>query len=115
MNYLYGEYLKKKEEELLSYISLIERKEEMYRNQRSRNEWLQEWDCNTKLFNNLVIQNMHRSKIHKLRVTDGRYVETREEIEEELVNHFKQVMMEDRVNRRQDIAKITQHLLAVIS
>ena len=72
MNDFYGEYLKQKEEYLLSYISLRRRKEEMYRNQRSRNQWLQEWDCNTKLFNNLVIQNMHRSKIHKLRDIDGR-------------------------------------------
>ena len=49
-------------------------------------------------------------KIHKLRKTDGRNVETRLNIEEELVNHFKQVMAEDHMNIQQDITKITQPL-----
>ena len=47
-------------------------------------------------------------------MTNERYVETREEIEEELVNHFKEVMMEDKLNRWQDISNITQLLPTVI-
>ena len=52
-------------------------------------------------FHNTVIQNRQRLKIHKLRKEDGRHVETREEIEEDLVNHFKQVMTEDQRNKNQ--------------
>ena len=53
--------------------------------------------------------------IYKMRVSNGQYVETREEIEEDLVNHFKQFMAEDRMDIRHNIVKITQHLPVVIS
>ena len=54
---------------------------EIYQKKKSRNQWLQEGERNTKFFHNTVIQNRQRLKIHKLRKTDGGQVETRGEIE----------------------------------
>ena len=60
-----------------------------------------------------MIQNIHRSKIHKLRKTHGGQEETRGDIEEELVQHFRNVMNENQDDRQHDIKKITQHISRV--
>ena len=60
-----------------------------------------------------MIQNRHRSKIHKLRKTHGGHEETRGDIEEELVQHFRNVMNENQDDRQHDIKKITQHISRV--
>ena len=62
-----------------------------------------------------MIQNRHRSNIHKLRKTHGGHEETRGDIEEELVQHFRNVMTEDQDDRQQGIEKITQHILRVVT
>ena len=72
-------------------------------------------DCNTKLFHNTVIQNKHRSKIFKLRKTNGGHEETRGEIEEESVQQFKNLMIEDQAKRKKDIEKINRLILRVVT
>ena len=72
-------------------------------------------DRNTKLFHNTVIQNKHRSKICKLRKTNGGHEETRGEIEEELVQQFKNLMIEDQDNRKKDIEKINHLILRLVT
>ena len=89
MNEGYEDDLKQQEIYPLSQLASRERHEEIYWKQKSRNQWLQEGECNTKFFHNMVIQNRQRSKIHKLWNTDRRHVETKANIEEELVNQFK--------------------------
>ena len=85
------------EEERLVETQLEEREkqEELLWWHKSRIKWLQEGEKNTKLFHNMVIQNRQRSKICKLRRSKGNQIESRREIEKELVHHFKEIMTED--------------------
>ena len=102
----YEKELRKQEKYLLTLLVSRERREEIFWKQNSRNQWLQDEERNTNFFHNKVIQNRNRSNIHKLRKTNGGRAETREEIEEELFHHFKNVMTEDQANRKQDIERI---------
>ena len=77
--------IRKKEKELLTQVATRERQKEIFWKHKSRNQWLQDEERNTKFFHNMVIENRHRSKIHKLRNTNGGGEETRGKIEEELV------------------------------
>ena len=60
---------------------------------------MREGDKNTKFFHNSVVNNRLGSKIYKLKNTNGTEVETKEEIEEELTDYFKEIMREDNTDR----------------
>ena len=53
-----------------------------------------------------MVNNRLGSKIFKIKRTNETRVETREEIEEELTIHFKEIMTEDNTDRGQDIDRI---------
>ena len=74
--------------------------------QNSQVKWLREEDRNTKFFHNSMVNNRLDSKIYKLKRTNGTQVKTREEIEEELTNHFKEIMIENNIDRGHDIDRI---------
>ena len=63
----------------------------------------------------MIIQNHQRSKIHKLRKTKGGQVETHGEIEEELIQHFKGIMIKDQEDMTQDIDHITRIISRVVT
>ena len=42
-----------------------------------------------------MVNNRMGTKIHRIKKADGTQVETKEEVGEELVNHFKEIMTED--------------------
>ena len=69
----YEEDLRKKETNILTQLVARERQEKIFWKHNSRNQWLQDGECNTKFFHNTMIQNRHRSKIHKQRKTRGEW------------------------------------------
>ena len=69
-------------------------------------KWLQEGDKNTKFFHNAMVSNRLGSKIYNLKLPNGTQVGTRTEINEGLVNHFKEIMIEDNNEWGQDIERI---------
>ena len=81
----YTDDLKHKEQVLLVQLSDRERQEENYWKQKSRNQWLQEGERNIKLFHHTVVHNHQREKLMKLKKDNGKYDETREDMEKELV------------------------------
>ena len=85
----------------MNQLEVRDNQEDIFLKQKSRNKWLQEGENNTKFLHNWFLHNRHRSKIHKLRKADGNQVESRGEIEEELVHHFEEIMTKDRGDRSQ--------------
>ena len=71
--------------------------------------------CNTKFFHQSVVQTRQRSRLSCLKKETGQYVETRKEMEEELINYFGTIMKEDRVDRSEHISKITQHMPSLVT
>ena len=54
-----------------------------------------------------MVSNRLGSKIYNLKLPNGTQVGTQIEVEEGLVNHFKEIMTEDNSERGQDIDQIT--------
>ena len=78
-------------------------------------KWLREGDRNTKFFHNSTVSNYLGSKIFNLKLPNGTQVGTQVEVEEGLVNHFKEIMTEDNSERGQDIDRITSLILSIIT
>ena len=57
---------------------------------------------------------MH-NRISVLKDSDGNWLETHEEIEEELPTFFKDTLKEPNISREDDINQITQHIPRIIS
>ena len=92
-----------------------ERQEGILWKQKSRVKWLQEGERNTKFFHNMVLQNRNNSRIHKLKKADGSRVETRREIEDELTQHFPDILSEDGGDRGRAISRITRLIPKTVS
>ena len=75
-----------------------------------RNQWLQERERNTKFFHHIMVQNRQRAKLMRLKKDNGRYVETREDMETEIVQYFRTIMKDDRLDGYEDIKMITLHM-----
>ena len=71
---------------------------------------MQEGERNTKFFHHTVVKNRQRAKLWRLKTENGKYVETREDMETELVQYFGTIMKEDRLDITEDIRKITRHI-----
>eukprot|EP00253_Pinus_taeda_P005752 PITA_05752 len=91
------------------------KQEEMYWRQKSRVRWLKEGERNTKFFHRTTIQRRMHNNIPFIQKQSGVKVETHEEIEEELLNHFKQIHKDQGEDRRQAIRKITNNIPKIIT
>ena len=99
--------LKEEKKDLEAQLEVRERQEEVFWKQKSCVKWLWEGGRNTKFFHNATVSNHLGSKIHNLKFPNRTQVGTRAEVEEVLVNHFKEIMTEDNNERGQDIDRIT--------
>ena len=91
--------LKEKEKDLGAQLEARERQEEVFWKQKSHVKWLREGDKNTKLFHSATISNRLGSKIYNLKLPNGSQVGTKAEVEEALVNHFKDIMTKENTGR----------------
>lgn len=64
------------------------RDEELYWKQKSRANWLQECDLNTKFFHATTKQRRARNRVTKLRKSNGVWEETQNDIEEVATRYF---------------------------
>jgi len=105
------------EQERLIHSQLENRRkqEEIYWRQKSRVRWLKEGERNTKFFHRTTVQWRMHNNIPFIQNQTGAKVETHEEIEEELLNHFQQTHQEQKEDRRQAIRKITSNIPKIIT
>eukprot|EP00253_Pinus_taeda_P020401 PITA_20401 len=92
-----------------------DKQEEMLWKQKSRIRWLKEGEKNTKFFHNTTIQRRMHNNITHIQNEQGAKLEKHEEIEAELLNHFKQVHKEPSIDRSQAIQNITSKIPKLIS
>eukprot|EP00253_Pinus_taeda_P019947 PITA_19947 len=92
-----------------------EKQEEMLWKQKSRIRWLKEGEKNTKFFHNTTIQRRMHNNITHIQNEQGAKLEKHEEIEAEVLNHFKQVHKEPSDDCSQAIQNITRKIPKLIS
>ena len=76
-------------------------------------KWLREGDRNTKFFHNSTVSNYLGSKIFNLKLPNGTQV-SRVEVEEGLITHFKEIMIEDKNKRGKDVDRITSLISSIV-
>ena len=78
-------------------------------------KWLREGDRNTKFFHTATVNNHLGSKIFNLKIHNGTQVGSRVEVEDGLVNHFKEIMTEENNERGQDIDRIISLIPSIVT
>ena len=76
---------------------------------------MREEEKNTKFIHSSMVSNRQGSKVYNLKKPNRTQVGTKDEVEEELVNHFKGIMIEDNNERGQDIDRITSLIPRAVS
>lgn len=99
-----------KEQRIHKELEERRKQDEILWKQKSRIRWLKEGERNTKFFHRTTIQRRIHNNIPFIQKQDGARIEQHEEIEEELLNHFKHVHQESNANRRPAIERITQNV-----
>jgi hypothetical protein len=101
-----------KEQEALIKQQLDERRsqEETLWRKKSRIQWLQEGERNTKFFHISMIQHRHINRISHLVTKQGQMLQTHEDLEQELVSYYQDLLSEPPGDRSPAIEKITQHI-----
>eukprot|EP00253_Pinus_taeda_P005332 PITA_05332 len=92
-----------------------EKQEEVLWKQNSRIRWLKEGEKNTRFFHNTTIQRRMHNNITHIQNEQGDKLEKHEEIEAELLNHFKKVHKEPSIDRSQAICNITSNIPKLIT
>ena len=84
--------------------------EEILWKQKSRIQWLKERETNTAFFHRSMIQQRHMNIISKLYNSQGEILQSKQQIQEELINYFQDLLTKPGPDRRKAINKITQHI-----
>lgn len=104
------------EKEKFIQSQLEERKaqEEILWKQKSCIRWLKEGERNTKFFHRTTVQRRMHNTISFIQNCEGERLENHAEMEQEFINHFKEVHQEPTLDRRPAIEKITQNVPKLI-
>ena len=84
--------------------------EEILWRQKSRIQWLKEGEKNNAFFHHSMIQRRQVNKITRLHTSQGAVIQSQQEIQEEFMNYFKEILSEPELDRRETIHKITQNI-----
>jgi hypothetical protein len=85
-----------------------ENQEETLWKQKSRIQWLKEGDKNTRFFHNSLIQRRSRNHIVEIKAPDGSTKVKKEDIENELLHYFQNLLSKPEVNQEEAISKVTR-------
>jgi len=77
--------------------------------------WLREGERNTKFFHQAMIQHRQRNRIFSITIEEGSRLTQHEEMEQNLVDHFKDLLTEPQVNRRTAIERICNEIPELIT
>eukprot|EP00253_Pinus_taeda_P024927 PITA_24927 len=106
------EELAHKEQEMEGKLLEREKQEEILWRQKSRIRWLKEGEKNTKFFHKSTVQRRMRNHISQIITTLGEKVETQEEIEQEFIQHFKEMSKEPNPVSLQEVETTANSLKA---
>jgi hypothetical protein len=107
--------LKEQEQVITQQLAARKKKEEILWKQKSRIRWLKEGDRNTKFFHRTTIQRRHTNRITSLISDNGEPLHSHEDMEAALVGHYQNLLTEPIQDRHEAIAKVTQHVPALIT
>lgn len=77
----------------------LEKREEIYWKQRSRQNWLKHGDRNTKFFHEKAKQRVARNQIRRLKNEAGEWFDEEDDIAGVLVQHFRELYKENEFSR----------------
>ena len=81
------------------FESLLKQEEAFYK-QKSRVNWLELGDSNTKFFHSMVMQKKNRNKIIKLKISNGSYLTNQEDIKSAMIDFYKSLLGTSTTQRR---------------
>ena len=67
------------------------KQEEIFWRQKSRVQWLKEGECNTRFLHRATMVNRSHNKIALIKKEDGQLLQSHEDIEVVLVQHFREI------------------------
>ena len=103
----YNEEERRKEKELIKELVQREKKEVILWKQKYRHVWLKEGDRNTWFFHKSTIQNRQQNKIMHLKTPTGQVVEKQNDLENNMVQFYSDLLYEMKVEQGEDITAIT--------
>ena len=102
------EMLAEKEQALQKQLEERYKQEEILWRQKSRVRWLKEGERNTKFFHASTMQRRMQNIISHIINQQGERMENHEDMQQELVDYFKNIQQEPQTNRQQEIDQIKQ-------
>jgi len=109
------EETKERESQTKMELDKREHQEEILWKQKSRFRWLKKGDRNKKFFHNSLLQRRNQNNITNISRTSRERVESTEDIEKELINYFKLLLIELEENATEAIQEITKHVPKLVT
>lgn len=106
----YSEEEKHVEKTIMQELMQREKQEEILWQQKSRKLWLREGDMNTSFFHKPTIQYRQQNWISRLESLEGQVLETQQDIEQEVVNFYTDLLNETEEDRARDTVAITRNI-----
>lgn len=91
------------------------KQEEILWKQNSRVQWLREGERNTKFFHKAMVRHRQRNRIFSIKNMEGQRITQHEEMEQELLSHFKGILTEPQRNRTEAIGRISKEIPKLVT
>eukprot|EP00253_Pinus_taeda_P004728 PITA_04728 len=91
------------------------KQEEIFWRQKSRVQWLKEGEKNTRFFHGSTMANRAHNRISSIKDGEGNLLNSHEDIEAVLVQHFRGIAKEKISDREHFIKDLTRHILRLVS
>ncbi|KAL0311521.1 UNVERIFIED_CONTAM: putative ribonuclease H protein [Sesamum angustifolium] len=104
---------KERELKLKAELTKLITQEEIFWKQRSKDLWLKVGDCNSSFFHAKANRRHHNNSIQRLKKDDGTWGETKEEVQQIIVDYFENMFKSNRPHP-DDIQRGVEHLSTVV-
>eukprot|EP00253_Pinus_taeda_P028885 PITA_28885 len=91
------------------------KQEEIFWRQKSRVQWLEEGECDTRFFHGSAMANRAHNRISSIKDKEGELLTSHKDIETVFVQHFQSITQENNSDREQFIRDVTRHIPKLLS